>query len=92
MYIIVIFLLCCVAVKLGLSHWNVTRLRAFENRVLRKMFRPKRDEVTGDFRRMHNEELYDLYSSPNNMLMWYSKRKRWVGNEEDRREEVYVGF
>jgi hypothetical protein len=41
------------------------RLRVFENRVLRKMFGPKRDEVTGDFRRLHNEELCDLYSSPN---------------------------
>jgi hypothetical protein len=39
-------------------------LRVFENRVLRKIFGPKRDEVTGEWRRLHNEELYDLYSSP----------------------------
>jgi hypothetical protein len=41
------------------------RLRVFENRVLRKIFGPKRDEVTGEWRRLHSEELYDLYSSPN---------------------------
>jgi hypothetical protein len=40
------------------------RLRVFENRVLRKIFGPKRDEVTGEWRRLHNEELRDLYSSP----------------------------
>jgi hypothetical protein len=40
------------------------RLRVFDNRVLRKIFGPKRDEVTGECRRLHNEELYDLYSSP----------------------------
>jgi hypothetical protein len=40
------------------------RLRVFENRVLRKIFGPKRDEVTGEWRRLHKEELYDLYCSP----------------------------
>jgi hypothetical protein len=40
------------------------RLRVFENRVLRRIFGPKRDEVTGEWRRMHNKELYALYSSP----------------------------
>ena len=41
------------------------RLRVFDNRVLRKIFGPKRDEVTGEWRRLHTKELYDLYSSPN---------------------------
>jgi hypothetical protein len=41
------------------------RLRVFENKVLRRIFGPKRDEVTGEWRRLHNEELYALYSSPN---------------------------
>jgi hypothetical protein len=40
------------------------RLRVFENRVLRRIFGPKRDEVTGEWRKLHNEELHDLYSSP----------------------------
>jgi hypothetical protein len=40
------------------------RLRVFENKVLRRIFGPKRDEVTGEWRRLHNKELYDLYSSP----------------------------
>jgi hypothetical protein len=49
--------------------WSLTlreehRLRVFENRVLRKIFGPKRDEVTGEWRKLHNEELRDLYSSP----------------------------
>jgi hypothetical protein len=43
------------------------RLRVFENRVLRRVFGPKRDEVTGEWRRLHNKELYALYSSPNNI-------------------------
>jgi hypothetical protein len=44
---------------------KVHRLRAFENRVLRRIFGPKRDHVTGDWRRLHNEELHNLYYSPN---------------------------
>jgi len=45
------------------------RLRVFENRVLKRIFGPKRDEVTGEWRKLHNEELNDVYSSPNNVLV-----------------------
>jgi hypothetical protein len=48
-----------------------SRLRVFENRVLRRIFRLKRDEVTGEWRRLHNKELYALYSSPN--ITWVIK-------------------
>jgi len=53
----------------GCETWSLTlreerRLRLFENRVLRRIFGPKRDEVTGEWRKLHNEELSDLYSSP----------------------------
>ena len=55
------------------------RLRVFENRVLRRIFGPKRDEVTGEERKLHNEELSDLYCSPNFVWVIKSKRMRWVG-------------
>jgi hypothetical protein len=56
------------------------RLRVFENRVLRRIFGPKRDEVTGDWRRLHNKELYALYSSPNIIRVIKSRRLRWAGH------------
>jgi hypothetical protein len=52
------------------------------NRVLRRIFGPKRDEVTGDWRKLHNEELHNLYSSPNIIRMMESRRTRWAGNVE----------
>ena len=55
------------------------RLRVFENRVLRRVFGPKRDEVTGEWRKLRNEELSDLYSLPNIVRVVKSRRMRWAG-------------
>jgi len=52
----------------------------FENRVLRKLFGPKRDEVTGEWRKLHNEELNDLYSLPNIVRVVKSRQIRWAGH------------
>ena len=52
------------------------RLRVFENRILRRVFGPKRDEVTGEWRKLHNEELNDLYCSPNFVQVTKSRRMR----------------
>ena len=56
------------------------KLRVFENMVLRRIFGPRRDEVTGEWRRLHNEELNDLYSSPSIVRVIKSRRLRWAGH------------
>jgi hypothetical protein len=65
--------------------WSLTlreehRLGMFENRVLRRIFRPKTDEVTGKWRKLLNEELHDLYSSPSKIRVVKSRRVRWAGH------------
>jgi hypothetical protein len=52
----------------------------FENRVLRTIFGPLRDEVTGDWRKLHNEELHNLYFAPNIIRMIKTRRMRWAGH------------
>jgi hypothetical protein len=69
----------------GCESWSLTlreecRLRVFENRVLTRIFGPNRDEVTGEWRRLHNKELYALYSSPNIIRVMKSRRLRWAGH------------
>jgi len=56
------------------------RLRVFENRVLRRVFGSKKDEVTGEWRKLHNEELRDIYSLPNIVWVVKSRRMRWAGH------------
>ena len=65
----------------GCETWSLTlreerRLRVFENRVLRRVFGPKRDEITGEWRKLHNEELSDLYCSFNIVRLMKSRRVR----------------
>jgi hypothetical protein len=61
------------------------RLIIFENRVLRRIFRPKRDRITGEQRRLHNEELNNVYSSPNIIQVIKSRRMRRAGNGRNKR-------
>jgi hypothetical protein len=68
-------------------------LRVFENRVLRRIFGPKRDEATGEWRRLYNEELHDLYSSPNIIRVIKSRRMKRAGHVARMgKTEVHTGF
>jgi hypothetical protein len=85
----------------GCETWSLTlveghRLRVFQNRVLRRIFEPKRDKVTGEWRKLHNEELHILYSFPNFIRQIKSRRMRWAGHaahmgEERKLYKVLVG-
>jgi hypothetical protein len=78
--------------------WSLTlreehRLRVFENRVLRRIFGPKTNEVTGEWRKLHNEELNKLYSSPTIVRVMKSRRMRWEGHVAQMgRGKVCTGF
>ena len=80
----------------GCGTWSLTlgeerKLRVFENRVLRRIFGPKRDEATEEWRKLHNEKLNDLYCSLNIIRVIKTRRKRWAGNEAcmGERRDVY---
>jgi hypothetical protein len=69
----------------GCETWSLTlreehRLRVSENRVLRRIFGPKMDEVTGGWRKLHNEELHGLYFSPSIIRVIKTRRMRWAGH------------
>jgi PAS domain-containing protein len=69
----------------GYETWSLTlreerKLRVFENRALRKIFGPQRDEVTGEWRKLHEEELHDLYSSSSIVRVIKSRTMRWAGH------------
>jgi hypothetical protein len=79
----------------GCETWSLTlreehRLRVFENRVVRRIFGPKWDEVTGECRRLHNEELRGLYSFPNIIRQIKSRSMRWAGHVPSMGEERNV--
>jgi hypothetical protein len=79
----------------GCETWSLIlreehRLRVFDNRVLRRIFGPKRNEVTGEWRKLHNEELHILYSSPNIIRQIKTRKLRWAGHVEHMGEERNV--
>jgi hypothetical protein len=81
----------------GCETWSLTlreehRLRVFENRVLRGIFGPKRDEVTGEWRKLHSEELHNSYSSPDIIRQVKSRRMRWAGHVARMGEESVQCF
>jgi hypothetical protein len=82
--------LFCMGVKLGLSLREERKLRVFENRVLRRLFGHRRDGVTGEWRKLHNEELHTLYSSPDIIRHIRSRRMRWAGHVARMGEERKV--
>jgi hypothetical protein len=64
----------------------------FENRVLRRIFEPKRDEETGGWRKLHNEELHNLYSPPSLIRIIKSRRMRWAGHVARMGRRMHIGY
>jgi hypothetical protein len=97
-YIILYYIIFLLVVLYGCETWSLTigeesRLRFFENRELRKIFGPNKDEITEEWRRLHNKELYALYSSPDIIHVIQSRRLRWaahVARMGDRKQ--HTGF
>ena len=77
---IILPVVLCVCETWSLALIKECRLRILENRALRRIFGPKRDEVRGGWRRLHNKELYALYSSPNVIRVNKSRRLTWAGH------------
>jgi len=71
----------------SLTLWEERKLRVFKNMVLRRIFGPRRDEVKGEWRRLHNDELNDLYTSPSIVRVIKSRRMRWAGHVAHMGEE-----
>jgi hypothetical protein len=85
-------------VPYGCETWSLTlrvehRLRVFENGVLRRIFGPKKGEMMGGWRKLHNEELHNLYCSTNIIRMIKSRRMKWQGiKHEWGRRGMHIGF
>jgi hypothetical protein len=86
------------SVLYGCETWSLTlreehRLTVFENKVLRRIFGSKRDEVTGEWRKLHNEELHDLHFSPSIIRIIRSRRMRWAEHvAEWGKREMRIGY
>jgi hypothetical protein len=81
----------------GCETWSLTlreerRLRVLENRVLRRIFVPKRDGSDGRWRKLHNEDLHNLYSSPDIIRMMKSRRMKWAGHVAWVRTGTHIGY
>jgi hypothetical protein len=89
MYKTIVFLLLDMGLDLGV--WEKRRLVLFEDRVVRRELGPKRNQVTGDWRRLSNEELHEFYSSTIIMVTKSNRRRAWQVARIGRRE-IYTGF
>jgi hypothetical protein len=76
----------------GCENWFLSLRKVFENRVLRRLFGPHRDEVTGGWRKLHNEELQNMYSSPSVIRMIKSRRIKWVEHVARMGRRMHIGI